>query len=145
MAFTTRCLDLHFVWIDCQRVAAGFSQSQYSCQTPRSRAVCIGLQSRLSGHPHSVVIMRCITGSRVAAETGCQPRRHHRFFNFNPGIRCGFHFDYLRPAGSHHDGGAAGCRICYGLCCRSIRKSFQLSQRSTGNHTGSQMSGGRLL
>lgn len=145
MAFTIRCLDLHFVWFDRQRVAAGFSQSQYGCQTPWSRAFCVRLQSSLSGHSHPVVILRCITGSRVAAETGCQPRRDHRLSNLNAGIRCGFHFDHLRPAGSHYDGGAAGCRLYYGRCRRPIRKSFQLQQRSPGNHTGSQMPGGRLL
>ena len=131
MAFAARCLDLHFVWIDCQRVVAGISQSQYGCQTPRSRAICICLQGRFSGHSHPIVILRRVTGSRVAAETGCQQGRYDRLSNFNSGIRCGFHFDYLRLAGSHHDGGAAGCRICYGLCCRSIRKSLQLPQRRT--------------
>ena len=141
MAFTTRCLDLHFIRSDRQRVAAGLSQPQYRCHSPWPGAVCIRLQSRLFGHPYSVVILWCPTGSRVAAETGRQPRRYHRLFNLHPGIRCGFHSDHLCPLGSHHDSRAADRRFRYSLCCRSVRKSVQFQPASPGNHTGSQVSG----
>ena len=120
MAFVTRCLDLHFVRSDRQRVIAGFSQPQHRCLPPRTGALCFCFQSRRFGHPHPLVILRGLTGSRVAAETGSQPGRYHSLFDLNPGIRRGLHIDHLRFAGSHYDSSTAGRRVRNGLCCRAL-------------------------
>jgi hypothetical protein len=63
------------------------------------------------------VILRCLTCSRVAAETGRQQWGDHSLSNINTGIRGRFHFDHLCPVRSHYDRGASRGGLCHCCCC----------------------------
>jgi hypothetical protein len=80
---------------------------------PEPGPIFIRVQGCFSGHFHTVVTMRGIARSRIAAKTGEQERGHNRLFNFSHGIWTGFHIHHLYPAESDHGGGKAFCCVCY--------------------------------
>ena len=124
MAPVARGLGLYFIRVAGQWTAAGISESEFGDPAPGPGAVFIRFQSGFSGHPDSVVIVRGPAGSRVAAQTGRQQWRHHRFFDFNTGIRGGFHFHYLCTAGSDHDDRPSGGGLCYRCGSGNYGKPF---------------------